>query len=333
MSFRHRARRAADRLFGTPFDRALQTAQRRGCHEFVFGWNRGLGDIALGLTPLFARIRAGDARSRIVVFTRPELVEAFALTEADQVHGVVGLERGAPVDPLAAAAGAGVVLHPSAAVFANPDPTRWLRGQTQAFGPRLRWNAAWNARADRLLPAGGEPITIGAHVSSETAQFYRYVKDWPADRWRTLFARFPAARGVRWLLFGHAAATEEFRQPNVVDLRARTGLIDLLATIRTRCHVLIAPDSGILTTVYYLADAFPLEVVSLWSDPRQGILRQGLPSPNPQLHHVPLFGPTEDVRNLTVDDVAVAVEHGLSRSMPATLAPLPHRAPHVASPG
>jgi len=215
----------------------------------VFGWNRGLGDIALGLTPLFARIRAQDERSRIVVFTRADLAEAFALTEADEVHAVPGLARGESADALTAAVRAGVVVSPSATVFPNPDPTRWLRSRDAEFPPRLHWNPAWNAMADRVVPAERGRITIGAHVNSETGQFYRYVKDWPADHWRALMRRFSDARGVRWLLFGQAAASE-FAQSNVVDLRGRTSLLELLATVRTRCDVLVAPDSGILTAVY-----------------------------------------------------------------------------------
>jgi hypothetical protein len=57
----------------------------------------------------------------------------------------------------------------------------------------------------------------------------------------------------------------------------------------------------------------PLALVSLWSDPRQGILRQGSPSPNPQLVHVPIVGRDEDVRNIGVDDVEAALRQALER--------------------
>jgi hypothetical protein len=56
-----------------------------------------------------------------------------------------------------------------------------------------------------------------------------------------------------------------------------------------------------------------LTLVSLWSDPRQGILRQGSPSPNPQLVHVPIVGRDEDVRNIGVDDVEAALRQALER--------------------
>ncbi|MEO8752689.1 MAG: hypothetical protein ABI624_08420 [Casimicrobiaceae bacterium] len=306
------ARLLADRVRGTEFDRALRTAGRRGSHDYVFCWNRGLGDIALGLVPLLAQVRAHDAQSRIVVFTRPELSEMFMLTDVDEIHVVPGLQRAAPIDPAAAAAHAGVALSRAATMFADPDPTLWLAGHRADRCPSLHWNPAWNARADGLFPATAGEIVIGAHVNSETAQYYGYTKDWPAGAWQDLFARFPADHNVRWLLFGNTPATT-FAQPNLVDMRGRTTLLDLLALIRTRCSVLVAPDSGVLTAAFYLADDFPLELVSLWSDPRQGILKQGCPSPNQRLRHVPLQGPDEDVRNLAVDVVANAVAAALAR--------------------
>lgn len=308
------SRRLADRIRGNEFERALQSARRRGSHDYVFCWNRGLGDVALGLVPLFARIRAQDPDSRIVVFTRAELGDMFTLAGVDDLHVLSNLQRGMPIDPNAAAAQAGIVLSPSAAVFADPDPTQWLDGRRQESCPSLRWDSAWNARANRLLPATSGEVVIGAHVSSETAQYYGYAKDWPASAWQELFARFPPDRNVRWLLFGNAPTTV-FTQPNLDDLRGRTTLLDLLAVIRTRCRVLVAPDSGILTAAFYLAEDFPLDIVSLWSDPRQGILKQGCPSPNRRLHHEALQGRGEDVRNLPVDDVERAVAGALDRSL------------------
>ncbi|MCC7326972.1 MAG: hypothetical protein IT521_09245 [Burkholderiales bacterium] len=280
----------------------------------MFGWNRGLGDVALGLVPLFARIRTRIPDSRIVVFTRADLADAFALTDVDALHVVPGLDRGVAIEPAAAAAALGIALPESAIVVADPDPTRWLDGRRREHPPVLRWNSRWNTLADRMLPDLDSDIGIGAHVNSETARYYGYVKDWPAAAWRELFARFPASRRVRWLLFGNTASCL-FPQSNVVDLRGRTDLRELLAVIRTRCRVLVAPDSGVLTMAYYLADAFPLDVVSLWSDPRQGILKQSCASPNPRLRHTPLVGRHDDVRNLSVTAVASAVEAALARSI------------------
>lgn len=303
----------ADRLHGTPFDRALVLATRAGQRDFVFGWNRGLGDIALGLAPLFARIRAHIAGSRIILVTRPDLADMAALADVDDVVIVDALARDAPLDPLAEAQARGITFRGEPVVFANADPTRWLDGQRTAFPPRLAWKPAFDALASRFAVPDEGRIVIGAHVNSETAQYYGYVKDWPDASWRELIARFPAARGVHWILFGNAP-TPPLAFANVTDLRGQTTLLELLALATTRCRVLIAPDSGILTAVYYLDRAQPLEMISLWSDPRQGILKQGCPSPNPSLHHRPLLGPNDDVRQLRVDDVETVVAAALAQA-------------------
>ena len=321
MTFRTRGRFNArrwsrllgDRMRGTAFERALAAAERAGHREFVFAWNRGLGDVALGLVPLFEAIRQRIAHSHITVFTRADLEAAFLLAGTDRICVVPGLERDAPLDPATAAMGLGIALPATATVFAHPDPTRWLEGRRQEFPPVLHWNPAWDARADALVPAFPGETVIGAHVNSETAKYYGYVKDWPEPRWQQLVARFPRAASVRWLLFGNAAPSP-FAQANVVDLRGRTGFLDLMAVLRTRCRILVAPDSGVLTAAYYLDGDAPLDIVSLWSDPRQGVLKQGCASPNPRLRHVPLIGPGEDVRNLGVDAVADALAKALADS-------------------
>ena len=164
------ARIASDRLRGTPFDRAVAHARRQGIAHFVFGWNRGLGDIALGLVPLFAQVRAAIPHARIDVFTREDLAQGMALTDCNAVHVIPELARGPAVDISRAAAAAGVVLDANALLFADPDPTRWLDGRRQVHPPVLHWNPRWDALADPLVPAAPDLLTIGAHVSSETAR-------------------------------------------------------------------------------------------------------------------------------------------------------------------
>ena len=308
------ARALADRLRGNAFDRALARASREGVRNFVFGWNRGLGDVALGLVPLFTQIRQQCPGARITVYTRADLRQVFELTDADHICIVPGLERGKPVDFTAP----GIVPPAAAAVvFADPDPTRWLDGRRQRFAPVLHWDAQWDVLADRFVPVPDRRIVIGAHVHSETAQHYGYVKDWPAACWAELFSRYASAHDVQWVLFG-AAASMTFPQSNVVDLRGQTSFVEMLAVIVARCRVLLAPDSGILTAAYYLDQGAPLEIVSLWSDPRQGILKQGCPSPNRSLHHTALVGKDEDVRNLPVDRVQAALDDALSRARVGT---------------
>src|SRR4029079_18716470 len=97
-SIRFLARRFADRAFGTAFDRTLAHVHGDPRAEFLFFWNRGLGDIALGLVPLFLRIRAQVPRVRIAVSTREKRRAPFELAGIDDLYVVPNLEREARVD-------------------------------------------------------------------------------------------------------------------------------------------------------------------------------------------------------------------------------------------
>ncbi len=293
---------AVDRLAGTEFDRALERGRRDPRGGYLFFWNRGLGDVVLALEPLFAIVREKVPGARITVVTRAELEEAFRMTDADEVRVLPGLARGAQASAAELTAPFGFTAGEFCAVFAETNPTRWLRGRRHLYPVRLRWLPEWDSRAAQFVAADDSILFVGAHLQSETQDIYGYVKDWPVDAWRSLIDRFGSGDRVRWLLFG-SQPTPAFVHPLVVDLRGRTGFVDMMSIIRNRCRVLIGPDSGVLNTAYYLDAAFPLDVISLWSDPRHGILAQRRASPNPLLVHRPLQGRDEDVRNIGVDDV------------------------------
>lgn len=302
------ARRFSDRTFGTSFERTLASAARRPKPEFLFFWNRGLGDIALGLVPLFLRIHQLAPGARIVIVTREELRSAFGISGADEVHVIPGLKREDRADMRHACARLGIKLQRFAAVFGYPDPNRWLEGHRREHPPRLPWNKDWDALAP-ALPAGAG-IVVGAHVNSETARYYGYRKDWPAERWQELFSRFGPDSGVRWVLLGYEAKPG-YQGANITDLRGATDFPALMSLLRNRLRVLVAPDSGILSMGYYIDASFALDVISLWADPRQGVLHQGVPSPNPLLRHYPLVAPGEDIRALPVETVEAALRNSL----------------------
>jgi len=290
-------------MFGTQFERALAKAAEDPRRDIVFGWNRGLGDIALGLQPLFQRIRSAKPNARIVVVTREDLREGFLLTDADEVLVVDGLARGAPLDLEANLRARGFDLAQAVALFEDPDPDRWIQRQRQAWPPRLHWRAEFDRRGERFADELPDAPYIGVHLSSETAQFYGYAKDWPLAHWERLFALSSTIDGARFVLFGHRPEPRLMRQ-EIVDLRGRTSVLDMLAVIRRCCGVLIGPDSGVLSFVYYVDAPCALTLISLWSDPNQGVLKQGTPSPNPLLVHRPLVGAGNDVANITPEEVA-----------------------------
>jgi hypothetical protein len=304
------ARRLSDRAFGTAFERTLERAARDPRAEYLFFWNRGLGDIALGLVPLFARVRARRPDARIVVATREELRVPFQMTDADEVHVLPRLEREARLGAMEICRPLRLDPRRFAAIFEYPDPNRWIEGKRREHPPRLRWVESWNARADALLPEDPAVTYVGVHVSSETARYYGYRKDWPAQQWQSLFRRFGEPR-LRFVLLGYERA-EAFEGANLVDLRGRTDFATLMALVRHRLAVLVAPDSGVLTMAYYIDAPFDLQVISLWADPRQGVLRQECASPNPRLVHAPLAAPGEDITRLEVDAVAAALQRALA---------------------
>jgi ADP-heptose:LPS heptosyltransferase len=306
-------RRLVERLRGNELDRLLAAAAKRGARRVLLYWNRGLGDIALGLYALIARIRAALPGAEITVLTRTELAEPFRLMDVDRILVAPALERGAEDGFAAACRGIGIRPESFDLVMDRPDPTKWLAWQIGTVTPKLRWQDAFDSLWRRFDALAGDAPLVGAHVSSETGRFYGYVKDWPAESWRALFARIGEEQRAKVVLFGLSSHVR-YDSPGTIDLRGGTTFLEMLSVIRNRCSVLVAPDGGVLTMAYYLDVDHPLTMVSLWADPRQGVLKQRVASPNPRLRHVPLIGAGEDVSRIPVDDVYRAVAAGLSGS-------------------
>lgn len=303
MSPRQALQRLSDAVLGPEFDRALRRARRSGRHRFLFGWNRGLGDVGLGLTPFFARIRRAFDDSRIDVITRKDLEPVFCLAGVDDIHAVPGLARASTFEIEAQAQRLGLDLSRYEGVFGNPDLRRWGRSTRDIVPARLQWPQRFDSLEGRFAELDGFGPLVGVHVHSETAHFYRYTKDWPTQRWPLMFASVQAKVPARFVLLG-AANEFDLPGPGIVDLRGRASLLEVLSLIRGRIDALVAPDSGILSLVYLLDVQKDLDVVSLWADPRQGVLKLGQASPNARLRHHPILGRDEDVGNITVDEVA-----------------------------
>ncbi|MFN3480139.1 MAG: glycosyltransferase family 9 protein [Thermodesulfovibrionales bacterium] len=190
------------------------------------------------------------------------------------------------------------------------DPKGELKDCHGKLTPRLKWNADYDNLWRRFALDFSVPY-IGAHISTETQQFYGYRKDWPLEKWRELF-RVICKEGVRVILFGLKKDNSFENNPFVIDLRGETGLLEMLSIIKNCCKALIAPDGGVLSIAYYLDVNFPLTVISLWGDSRQGVLKQGVPSPNLGLLHVPLIGKNSDVTRISVEEVVEALNTNMN---------------------
>lgn len=275
-----------------PLDRQLKKAAKRGAKSVLIPWNRGLGDIALGLYAIVHRVKEFLPDAKVTFLTRPTLQEGFELFPEAEFLIAPEWKRGEKVKipdhlPL------------FDLTLENADPTHWVAWQKGKLVPKL----TWKSESDRLCERFGLPFNcIAAHVSCETS--YYLERNWPFDRWNELFSLIDEPI----VLIGQKKEPV-FAHPNVIDLRGETTLHEILAILKNRCRCLIAPDSGILAMTYYLNTSFPLKVISLWADPNHGILKQNVPSPNPLLEHIPLI--SKDKKNaafIFVEEVANAAE-------------------------
>ena len=284
-----------------PFDHLLKRAAQAGKKRFLVIWNRGLGDIPLGLYALIDRIRRTIPQASITFLTRKDLADLFQLLEDVKVIVGDGMVRGKPVEIDSLLKKKHLSANLFDVILESPNPTRWLKWQLGTLTPKLAWNPDWDQSVSRYsLPS--ENVYIGCHVQTETSAYYGYEKNWPLPYWRSLFKKIHAQSKGIILLFGKKK-DPAFLMEGVIDLRGETTLFEMLSLIKNRCSYLIAPDSGVLSVTYYLDASYPIRVVSLWADQKQGVLRQNVSSPNPHLEHVPLCGKKKTLSSISVDRV------------------------------
>lgn len=292
-----------DRILGNPFERGLRRAVREGHREILLCWNRGLGDIALGLYALVATLRMHLPGARVTFLVREGLLEGFSLLEGVTAIAVPHWRRHEPYSVAHTCSVLGLDLSRYDWVIEWPNPTRWMVHQLGTVQPRLRWDPRHDLLAERFgLPRG--PMYIGVQLDAETG--YGLWRNWPMSHWHLLLQRLAERPEVRVLLFGMQAQMP-CEGSHLIDLRGKTSLFELLALIRMHCQALIVPDSGILAMTYFLDAEFPLRLVSLWADPKHGVLKQSVPSPNPRLLHRPLIGAGRDLSTVSPEAVLHAL--------------------------
>jgi ADP-heptose:LPS heptosyltransferase len=267
-----------------PLDRILKKAAKQGSKTILIPWNRGMGDIALGLYAIVYRIRAFIPDAKITFITRSDLQEPFQMLSGVDVLVDPSMKRGALIQLSS--------LPPFDLIIENADPSHWVAWQRGTLVPKMEWNRSWDDLHVRFhLPEG----CVGAHVNCETN--YYFERNWPAEKWQELFASIDKPI----ILFG-LKKEPVFKYAHLHDLRGETSPLEILSIIKNRCTALVAPDSGVLGLTYFLNTPFPLKVVSLWADPNHGILKQNVPSPNPLLEHTPVISPNRKNAALITPD-------------------------------
>jgi len=291
-----------------PLDRLLIKAQKEGKRRILLYWNRGLGDIALGLYSIILRIRTFIPDASITFLTRSNLADGFALLS--NIHLIVSpdLKRGSKESVQNILRKLGYSKEDFDLIIPDPDPTYWVKWQLGKITPKLIWREEWD-QLWRNYPLSETESYIGAHVQTETN--YASWRDWPLAHWHALFTQL-GNQGKKILLFGFAKSPI-FQLPNVIDLRGETPLFSLLSLIKNRCQALVVPDSGIASLAYFLDTPFPLNLISLWGDPHNGILKQAVSSPNPLLNHTPLIGPLKKIAEILPEHVMRVLSEASSK--------------------
>lgn len=288
-----------------PFDALLRHSQKKGDRRFLICWNRGLGDIPLGLYALTYRIRQYIPSAEITFLTRADLAEGFSLLKNINVVVDLDWKRGVAFDLEKTFLNTGLSRSDFDCILERPDPTHWLQWQIGKLTPQLQWNPEWDLLCNQKIDA--DKTYLGVHVQTETS--YNYEKNWPIEFWKEFFKKTYVDQGVSSILFGFAK-TPAFEEEGILDLRGETSLLEMLSILKNRCRYLLVPDSGVLSMTYYLDTSFPIDIVSLWADPKQGILKQNVSSPNPLLRHRALIAKHQDLRTVSVKNAIDALFTG-----------------------
>jgi len=310
-------RKIRDTLRPNPFDRLVKKAASENQNRFLVVWNRGLGDIPLGLYALVYRIRSFIPNASITFLTRPDLTSAFEMLENVHILSCPQWKRGKPIDVAESLANHQLTPDVFDVILEKPDPTKWFRWQLGTLTPKLQWQDKWDALSEKYDLKNGETY-IGVHVDTETGGYYGYEKNWPLSHWQELFKRIHENRQGRVILFG-LNKDPAFLMDNIIDLRGDTSVFDMLSVIKNYCQYLVVPDSGVLSIAYYVASDFPVRVVSLWADPRQGVLRQKVASPNKQFQHIPLIGENDCVANISSESAYRALFNSDGKEKTSTI--------------
>lgn len=277
----------------------LKRCAKRGGYKILLGWNRGLGDIALGLYAMVHRIREYIPHAEITFLIRENLKDGFSLLEGVNTIVAPNWKRGEAVDVKRTLLELKIDPKRFDLIISRPSPTDWVPWQRGKIVPKLKWNPECDSLHEKFdLPQGF--TYIGVQVVAETS--YGLWRNWPMVRWNELFQSLLSREKIKILLFGFGDEPK-FSFPNIIDLRGKTSFFELLSIIKNRCQFLILPDSGISSMTYYLDVQFPIHLISLWADPDHGILKQRVPSPNSLLVHTPLIGENRDLLSVSMESV------------------------------
>ena len=206
----------ARKFLPNPLDAMLKRAAGK---RILLGWNRGLGDIALGLYAIVHRIREWIPDAEITFITRENLKDGFSMLEGVKTIIAPDWKRGetAPI-PNSLRAEFDLVIE-------SPSPTDWVYHQYGRLTPRLKWDKNHDLLYEKFQMSSSFTF-VGVQISAETT--YGLWRNWPLQRWQELFNRM---RHIQFVLFGYGDEPQ-IAHENVIDLRGKTTLFELLSIIK-----------------------------------------------------------------------------------------------------
>jgi ADP-heptose:LPS heptosyltransferase len=277
-----------------PLDKMLKTAASKKKTKILLAWNRCLGDIALGLYAIILRVRYYIPDAKITFLIRENLEQGFLLIKDIEFLVAPEWKRSKSYDVIKTLQKLGKKEEDFDLIIEKPDPTYWVKWQHGKVVPKLNWDEK-NDDLYKKFSLSPEKIYVGVQPIAETN--YGLWRNWPKSYWEDLFSSYEKDERIVFILFGYGNDMQ-FNNKNILDLRGKTDLFQLLSIIKNRCISIILPDSGILSMTYYLNVSFPINVISLWADPYNGILKQAVDSPNPLLNHYPLIGKNKNLSHV-----------------------------------
>ncbi len=268
-----------------PLDSILRRAKKKQLKHFLLCWNRGLGDIALGLYSIVYRIYQYVPDAKITFLVRKNLEEGFYFLKNVNVLAAPDWERKKEFNLTETLSLLNLNKKDFDVIIEKPDPTYWVRWQKGKIIPKLEWN---NKFDDLFLKFNLEDQYKYIAVQPFGETDYNTWRNWPFERWEAFFDEIDKRKNMKVILFGFDP-NPIFNNKCIVDLRGKTKLSDIFSIIKNKCSYAIFTDSGLLSFLYYLNVSFPIRVITLWSNPRHGILKQNVISPNNLLEHFPLI--------------------------------------------
>ncbi len=107
----------------------LKRAAKKKSKSFLLGWNRGLGDIALGLYAIVHRIRERIPNAEITFLTRENLLDGFTMLGDVRILAAPDWKRGKVQSIRETLKKMGIDPKSFDLIIEWPSPTDWVAWQ------------------------------------------------------------------------------------------------------------------------------------------------------------------------------------------------------------